>query len=581
MPDETTRIDRRPVSFLLISLTTLALTVGPASAWTVSGHVTDSNGQNAVDVDLDFEDQNTGLILVTPGDRTDAFGNYAVAVPTGDYRVFFNATPASHLFDDKVDETIGSNLAIDMTLNVGTYVSGEVTDPDGFGLAFVDLNFYDAADGTNLGYAGDNTDAFGNFAVLVDPGLTFDILFRPATGDPHCARLIEGLPVGATDIVLPPVVLESGAFVSGTVRRASNANPVLDADIDAVNALTGERRTRLGFDNTDGSGAFQVVLPPGTWDITTVPPAGLGLAAEIVPGVVVAGAATTGIIQLPIGYGVTGTVLGPGSAPQSNANVDPIHVTRGIEMPTSGDHTTPSGQFAMTLAAATYDFVVWPPPGSPLAAGVLRNRVMTGAATLPTMNLSAGVVISGTAKTPSGLPVLAADINAEQLADAFVYPTRDDNTNGSGVYAIRVPSGSYRLIATPPAGNGLVADTVIVAATSNQTVHFIFGVMTPSGVGEAEPEPGLALASQTGFAGGAVTLGFSLPNGHAMPTTLRVYSADGRLRRTLICEPLDGGSHLVRWDGRDDAGRDLSSGMYFVRLASTSGAVSTRAVLAH
>ncbi|MDZ4804716.1 MAG: hypothetical protein SGI90_07655 [Candidatus Eisenbacteria bacterium] len=574
-----TRIGRRTPAALLCFGTALILSVGPASAWTISGHVTNSNGQNAVDVDLDFEDRSTGTILDTPGDRTDAFGNYSVTVPTGDYRIYFNATPASHLFDGSVDATITSDRTIDMVLNVGTYVSGDVVDMDGFGLAFVDLNFYDVSSGANLGYAGDDSDAFGNFAVLVDPGLTFDILFRPAIGDPHCARQIENVAVGTSDIVLPPVVLESGAFVSGSVHRTDNGNPVVDADIDATNTLTGERRTRLGLDNTDGSGAFQVVLPAGTWDITATPPAGQGLAAEIVPAVVVSGSVSTGTIQLPVGYSITGTVLGPGNAPQSDANVDPVHVVRRIEMPTSGDHTTPSGQYAMILAAATYDFLVWPPPGAPLAVGVLRNRSVTGAATLPTVNLSGGVVIQGTAKTPSGLPVRDADINAEQLADAFVYPTRDDNTNGSGVYAIRVPAGSYRLIARPPVGSGLVADTVVVAATSNQTVHFTFGVTTPSGVGDSRPPSRLALATEHDIAAGAVAFRFSLPPGQAMPTTLRIYSADGRLRRTLIDEVMDGGSHLTRWDGRDGSGRRLPSGMYFVRLASASDAVNARAVL--
>jgi predicted outer membrane repeat protein len=45
-----------------------------------------------------------------------------------------------------------------------------------------------------------------------------------------------------------------------------------------------------------------------------------------------------------------------------------------------------------------------------------------------------------------------------------------------------------------------------------------------------------------------------------------VYAADGRLVRRLVNEPRQPGIHAVRWDGQDDAGRRLPSGIYFARL---------------
>jgi subtilisin family serine protease len=56
----------------------------------------------------------------------------------------------------------------------------------------------------------------------------------------------------------------------------------------------------------------------------------------------------------------------------------------------------------------------------------------------------------------------------------------------------------------------------------------------------------------------------------AGPATIRVYSANGRLVRTLITAPLPVGRFLAGWDGRDDRGADAPSGVYFVRL-SVSG----------
>lgn len=47
---------------------------------------------------------------------------------------------------------------------------------------------------------------------------------------------------------------------------------------------------------------------------------------------------------------------------------------------------------------------------------------------------------------------------------------------------------------------------------------------------------------------------------------LRILSADGRLRRTLIDREEAAGNHEVSWDGLADDGRRLPSGVYFYEL---------------
>jgi hypothetical protein len=48
---------------------------------------------------------------------------------------------------------------------------------------------------------------------------------------------------------------------------------------------------------------------------------------------------------------------------------------------------------------------------------------------------------------------------------------------------------------------------------------------------------------------------------------LSVHDESGReVRRLAEGGPFAPGSHLVRWDGRDDFGREVASGTYFVRL---------------
>ena len=76
----------------------------------------------------------------------------------------------------------------------------------------------------------------------------------------------------------------------------------------------------------------------------------------------------------------------------------------------------------------------------------------------------------------------------------------------------------------------------------------------------------------------STTIAFELPR--AARTWLRVYSADGRVVRTLVAgEDLAGGRHQTRWDGRDEAGADAASGVYWFRLDSDGGRQVHRGVL--
>ena len=52
--------------------------------------------------------------------------------------------------------------------------------------------------------------------------------------------------------------------------------------------------------------------------------------------------------------------------------------------------------------------------------------------------------------------------------------------------------------------------------------------------------------------------------------SLKIYSLQGNLVRTLLRGSLSRGSHSILWDGRNDFGEPVSSGVYLYRL--TAGA---------
>ncbi|MFC1572227.1 hypothetical protein ACFL6M_01385 [Candidatus Eisenbacteria bacterium] len=62
--------------------------------------------------------------------------------------------------------------------------------------------------------------------------------------------------------------------------------------------------------------------------------------------------------------------------------------------------------------------------------------------------------------------------------------------------------------------------------------------------------------------------------------SLQVFDIAGRLVRTLIeHKTLGSGPHVQVWEGKDDSGRDVGSGVYLYRLGSADCAVSRRLTL--
>ncbi|MBN2171136.1 MAG: hypothetical protein JW819_07455 [Candidatus Krumholzibacteriota bacterium] len=63
------------------------------------------------------------------------------------------------------------------------------------------------------------------------------------------------------------------------------------------------------------------------------------------------------------------------------------------------------------------------------------------------------------------------------------------------------------------------------------------------------------------------------------PARLGIYDSRGRRVRVLVEGTLPAGVHGIPWDGRDDAGRRLASGVYFARLSLPGRAETRRLVL--
>jgi|GEM_PF-1072691 len=63
------------------------------------------------------------------------------------------------------------------------------------------------------------------------------------------------------------------------------------------------------------------------------------------------------------------------------------------------------------------------------------------------------------------------------------------------------------------------------------------------------------------------------------PVTVELFDVTGRKVRTLLSGDMTAGHHELSWDGRDDAGRAVSSGLYFYRVRTSDGVLSRKLML--
>ncbi|MEA3266806.1 MAG: T9SS type A sorting domain-containing protein, partial [Candidatus Fermentibacteria bacterium] len=136
-------------------------------------------------------------------------------------------------------------------------------------------------------------------------------------------------------------------------------------------------------------------------------------------------------------------------------------------------------------------------------------------------------------------------------------------TNGSGVasFTVNVPSGATTLYTGARKHDyGPVSAQIDVYPTATDNSYEGIETFT------------LGVAVSSNPITGTAALNFSTPAaGHA---TVQVFDLSGRTVDTLVNEEVVAGNHSVSWTPGN-----ISSGVYFVRLTTTAGTVSTQAMV--
>jgi len=172
---------------------------------------------------------------------------------------------------------------------------------------------------------------------------------------------------------------------------------------------------------------------------------------------------------------------------------------------------------------------------------------------------------------PGGLLVVETP-NSEMLADhgfsfdeiTALFPQGADRFSDALVFEnALVPFGDRRGLWERRLAEGKVATVVSADINLAETV-LPTGIETADGSGDAAPASCLRIENRPNPFNPATTIRFRIPE--AGRAVLTVHDLAGRRVATLVSDSFEAGSFTATWDGRDEAGREAGSGIYFARL---------------
>jgi hypothetical protein len=257
---------------LVVSAATALGQITLQNAVPVTGRVLGPNGLPLARAKLKFYDV-TGATAVRVGvgtDRTDTLGRFTCYVIPSTYDINVDPPVGANAQQYHVNNlVVGAAGAVtgDLPMITGTMLSANVTGNGGHGVAYVNMNVIERTTRVSQRLSHDYSDSLGNIVVYINPG-TYDIHYDP----PVCSGLApwqqDSVVVSATK-VLPTMNLVTGIHMTGLVRDTAFVG-VSGVDLDVFPAGAANKLfTPTG--TTTATGTFDMLLPPGSYDINFIP----------------------------------------------------------------------------------------------------------------------------------------------------------------------------------------------------------------------------------------------------------------------------------------------------------------------
>jgi hypothetical protein len=219
------------------------------------------------------------------------------------------------------------------------------------------------------------------------------------------------------------------------------------------------------------------------------------------------------------------------------------------------------------------------------------GRQLSGKATLK-HNIPAGPIVVSPEEGESVDPQSPVVIDWEPVTEPF--PGTDLPVTITGyqvivervrpapllVFSVFLPA-TVTSVTVPPefleAGADYIFEVLAIEASGNQTITESSFETTAGRVARSVPLGGYLQENRPNPFNPSTAFGFVLPTGGF--AELRVIDVQGRVVRTLVSGELPAGNHNATWDGTDESGRAVASGVYIAALSGPGVSESRRVVL--
>jgi hypothetical protein len=166
--------------------------------------------------------------------------------------------------------------------------------------------------------------------------------------------------------------------------------------------------------------------------------------------------------------------------------------------------------------------------------------------------------------------------NAPVVGATIAAGTFSTTSNSQGAYSLILPIGLYNVTFTATGYNPRTMNDILVSPNQNTTLNVI--MISTANEDELNPVTATALKG-------------NLPNPFNPETTIyydildpcmvsiEVYNVKGQKVRTLVNENMLSGRFNIVFNGKDDQGKSLSSGVYFYRFKAGKYVVTNKMML--
>ena len=508
---------------------------------------------------------------------TGVGGTATVAVVPGEYRPRFEYLPLPYIRPSEELLAVTGDAPLVLVLPAGVEVRGRVLVEEERIVQAARLSFVSLNSGDEIPAAVEN----GGFAVGLSPG-SYLVRFYPVD---YAAVEDRRIPYQAVEVVDVEREVDLDLSVS---RGVVFQGRVLDVSGQGLSGVQVRGRpVEGGYGEgtlTRAGGQFEVELLPGNYELDVYDDAGgsYRVAGRFrVPA--------TGTVEFQLSPAVTfsGRVTDADGNPIESARVlicpDVPNAMQGFP----GAHrasamTDIEGAFRMEAPRGSHAVVVWP------HSHLVNLQALVG-------KVLERVELTGETATDIALPATPYRLSGEFVDD----PTRlsglvevqfyDGETGviarlsawAEESYEIQLPAGRYQVTAgafdvwgVPKRQYDLGAGEV--RADGTWDIH-LPSAITAIGAEEAVPLNFALGPNYPNPFNSATTIRFVLPASEDVE--LAIFNLAGQQVATLVDGVREAGAYAVRWEGRDDDGRELASGVYLYRLHAGERQVETRKLL--